>query len=244
MSRFYVDPDGIKGDKIYIEGAEAHHIADVMRLKAGERICAFDGMGNEFSGVITHIGSKRAVVDITEKRSIGPNKARRVTLVQAVPKKSIMDYIVEKSTELGVDVIVPLWTDRTIVKPDEKGMAGKLSRWRRISIEASKQCGRSIIPQITAPKTFAAAVAALDKHALALIPHLGGGTSKISDALRSAGKKDIIIFIGPEGDFTAKEVSEAVKNGAIPVTLGPNVLRCDTAAVASLSIIGYESGKI
>ncbi len=150
MSRFYVSPDKVGAGEIIVNGPEARHILDVMRLKKEDKVVVFDGTGVEYTGFITKADTrgKKLVVEIICTKKPAADSMPEITLAHAIPKKAKMEYIVEKATELGVSNIIPLVTDRTIVRPDESSRLSKSERWQKIAVEAAKQCGRTNIPEV------------------------------------------------------------------------------------------------
>lgn len=239
MSRFYASPECICEGKIILRGREAHHARDVMRLEPGDDITVFDGTGREYSGVIDKIAKEEIVIRI-KKILERKTDACKLTLVQAIPKLSKMDVIVEKATELGVERIIPVVTERTIVQADVSKACLKTERWRKIAVTASKQCGRATIAEINGIMKFEDSLSFVRGHELAVIPCLCGGAESIKSVLRGSRAKSAIAFIGPEGDFTKEEVSLAVSKGVTPVSLGTEILRSDTAAISVLSVLNYE----
>lgn len=243
MSRFYVPKGSVHGKKIVISGEEAHHIIDVMRLKPSDAIVAFDGTGKEYAGLIASVAGKSVVVDIVRILEPAAVSGCAITLIQAIPKKAKMDYIVEKATELGVASIVPVFTDRTIPDWDDEKKASCVLRWRKIALEASKQCSRSDIPSVSAIKDFSRSIKDAPGYDLALIATLADGIIGLRKALEGFTGKNIAIAIGPEGDFTPEEVKLATDAGFKPVSLGSRVLKSDTAGLAALAILDYELSK-
>ncbi len=241
MSRFYVRPGAVAGGKIYIEGEESHHIIDVMRLKEGDSITVFDGTGREYDGKIDAVGNKSVVIGVSKTRKPGKKSGAGITLAQAIPKKDKMDLIVREATELGVNEIIPVETSRTIVRIREEKEQGKRDRWRKIAVEASKQSGRTDLPGIGSITPFADILGSVKKYDIAVMPCLSKKSVTIGQALKKAkNAKSALVMIGPEGGFSDGEIKQAVKSGSVPVTLGPLVLKCDTAAVAALSILNHE----
>jgi len=240
MSRFYVSRESIKGKTIFISGKEAHHILDVMRLKKTDKVTTFDGAGKEYSGFIKDVSRDSLTVEITGIRDSLSVKGPRLWLIQALPKKDKMDYIIEKSTEIGVHSVTPVSCERAIPVWDSAKMSARAERWRKIAREAAKQCGRADIPEVGDIKDFRGAVKDAGDRGLCLIATLGEGTVKIRDAIRGFKGKSLAIAIGPEGDFTVDEVNAAKKEGFKPVSLGANVMKSDTAALAALAILNYE----
>jgi len=241
MSRFFVPKEFIKGNSIYITGVEAHHILDVMRLKVSDEVVVFDGTGTEYAGIVKAADRRSLEVLIKSRRVSSAGRTPSITLVQAITKKDKMDYIAEKATELGVSRIVPVTTERTIPEWSDAKKAGIVERWRKIAQEAAKQCGRSDIPEISPITEFRDAIdptAAVGE--LKLIAVLSDKAIKLKDVLKNNNCKNIVIAIGPEGDFTQGEAEDALKAGFKIVNLGPLTLKSDTAGLAALSMINYE----
>jgi len=248
MSRFYITPDSIiDKNTILVSDKEFHHIKDVMRLKEGDSVVTFDGQGKEFKGTIEEITSRSLRIKIRSTKKAAVQKLPEVTLVQAIPKLDRMDYVIQKTTELGISSIIAVETVRTIVHLDEAKLKHRMDRWNRIAIEASKQCGRNTVPKIEAILNFKDALKKIDHCDLKIIACLHKDAKPLKEKLGPAQKNgagpSFSILIGPEGDFTKDEVKLAVDEGCIPVSLGPNVLRTDTAPVAALSILMHEFSK-
>jgi 16S rRNA (uracil1498-N3)-methyltransferase len=240
MSRFYVPKEFINGAKITVTGNEAHHIRDVMRLKVSDKVSCFDGTGKEYTGLIKEVDPKEVIIEITQTREPKEKDALSVTLIQAIPKKEKMDYIAEKATELGVRRIIPIMTDRTVVNWDDEKKARSIDRWNKISRAASKQCGRLDLPEIMPVTSFGEALKAVAGQDLAMIAALSGDTIPLKKALQGVKARNIVIAIGPEGDFTPQEIEEARSAGFKLVDLGRRVLKSDTAGLAVLAIINHE----
>jgi len=240
MSRFYVPKESVRGKLISISGKEAHHIVDVMRLKVPDKVVTFDGTGKEYSGFIKEVTAKSVVIEIVETKVLSDGKSLSFTLIQAIPKKDKMDYIVEKSTELGVSRIIPLFTGRTIPDWDESKKTASVERWRRIAMGASKQCGRADIPEIDSIKNLSDVTADTARYDLALIAALDDSAIKLKDALKGFGGGRIAVAIGPEGDFTPDEIRIAKGAGFKLISLGSRVLKSDTAGLFALAILNYE----
>lgn len=241
MSRFYVKPESVKDTRIYVEKEESHHIIDVMRLSEGDRIVVFDGTGREYAGEIESIANKRVVINILERRSSKKKHPVSISLAQAVPKRDKMDLIVQKTTELGVDEIIPVETARTIVRLKGKRRDFKIGRWEKIAVEASKQSGRADLPEIKEITPFEKIIESIDRFDIAIIPCLSEKAISIKSALEKAKRpKRALVIIGPEGGFSDDEIRRAAEKGALPVTLGPLVLKSDTAAIAAVSILNHE----
>lgn len=240
MSRFYVPKDSIKGDLITIKGSQAHHILDVMRLKKLDKVVTFNGTGNEYIGFISDTKASSLTVEIVERRAPKGKSRCVITLIQAIPKKEKMDHIVEKAVELGVYSIAPVFTGRTIPSWDESKRIDQVERWRRIATEASKQCGRSDIPHVSEITGFEDSLKNADEYDLGLIAALSGETVPLKAAIKDFKAGAVALAIGPEGDFMPAEIARAKEAGFKLISLGPRVLKSDTAALAALSILGYE----
>ncbi|MFA6320847.1 MAG: 16S rRNA (uracil(1498)-N(3))-methyltransferase [Candidatus Omnitrophota bacterium] len=240
MSRFFVPAEAVKGNIITISGNEAHHIIDVMRLRLSDKVVTFDGTGKEYAGIIKEVSRNSLMVEITETRAAQKKETSRITLLQALPKKEKMDYIVEKATELGVHSIDPILTERTIPDWSEAKKESQARRWRKIVLEAAKQCGRLDIPEVANISRFDDAVKRFELFDLKLIAILSEEAVPIKEAIKDFKSGSVVIAIGPEGDFSLDEAESAKKHGFKPVNLGPRVLKSDTAGLALLSILNYE----
>jgi len=241
--RFYVPPESIFTERRIIEIKdmdEIHHIRDVMRLKKDTSVNVFDGKGKEYSGDIKKIDKDSVVIEINgvvDNKGIIPYKA---TLYQAIPKKTKMDFIIEKAVELGADTIVPMVTERTITALKEEKRSAKVERWRRVGKAASKQCGRVELPEIADVTEFNNALEASKKNDLVIFAALDKDARPLRSILRDSSQKNIAIFVGPEGDFSQDEIAAAKGQGYSICSLGPRVLRVDTAAIYILSCLNYE----
>ncbi|HVM61816.1 MAG TPA: RsmE family RNA methyltransferase [Verrucomicrobiae bacterium] len=225
-----------------LSGPEAHHALHVLRLKTGDTLNVFDGRGHEAQCAIAEIVGDSVRLKILTQ-STSPALPCRITLAQAIPKKS-MDLIVQKATELGVAVVVPLISDRTIVKIDEDSK--RPDRWRDIALDACKQCGNNWLPEIQPPQAAHDFLASLPKHDLKLIGSLQPDAKPLKTILSGApslghsSTPSVLLLIGPEGDFTPAELGLAKSAGCLPLSLGPLVLRAETAAIYALSILHHE----
>jgi 16S rRNA (uracil1498-N3)-methyltransferase len=237
--RFFIAQNQVSGSRITITGEDVRHIATVLRMKAGDELLLCDGEGFEYAVKIAQVDRSEIVTEIIGqwKREI---LSPRITLGQGLPKSDKMDLIVQKATELGAASIVPLATERTIVKIKDEGK--RIQRWRKIVREAAMQSQRPDIPAVEGIKVFSEFIRALvpGPRTLLLLPW-EEGTEPIKTVLRNApGVTNIIVLIGPEGGFSSAEAELARGSGFHLVSLGPNILRTETAAIAVLGMIGYE----
>lgn len=238
MHRFFIPHQNISGDKIIItDKAQLHHIRDVLRLRPSEAIAVFDGKSNEYSVSLEQASAKEAILKIKDKRKAPGIRSIRVSVACAIPKKSKFDDIVDKLTQLGVDRIIPLKTERVIVKLNRRKAIHKLERWEKIALSAAQQSQRHNLPAVEQIKDIKEVLSEAKEHDLKLIPTLTGERKSLKEVFAGSEFKNILIFIGPEGDFSPEEVELAKRAGCIPVSLGDLVLRVETAAVAVASFI-------
>jgi len=244
MSRFFVDKNSIIGDTINITGDDVYHIKRVLRLKPGDIITVNDCCGTDYQVRIERVGEDCIITGIVDSCPNNTESNLDITLYQGLPKSDKMDFIVQKSVELGVKRIVPVITERTIVRiSSSRDVQNKLTRWQRVSLEAAKQCNRGTIPQVDAPVDFDKALKMAEDAELGLIPYEGESRARLGEQLKR-GICSVAVMIGPEGGFSEKEVHKATEAGIRPVTLGPRILRTETAGIVVLSIIGHELGDI
>ncbi|HEY9062290.1 MAG TPA: 16S rRNA (uracil(1498)-N(3))-methyltransferase [Pseudobacteroides sp.] len=245
MPRFFVKSENIENEKITISGEDFNHIKNVLRLRQGDSLIISDGNCWDYSVVIDSYAANYVTTTIVDSYKNTNESEIDITLFQGVPKSDKMDMIIQKSVEMGVKRIVPVITERTVVKINsEKDIKNKITRWQRIAIEASKQCNRGIMPIVEAPVTFRQSITEAKQADLNLIPYEKETGNKLKPVLKGGGAKTISVMIGPEGGFSNNEVDLAVENGCVPVTLGPRILRTETAGLLVLSIIMYELGDI
>lgn len=244
LPRFYIPPAEWNPEHPALKGAEASHCVDVLRLRPGDDLIVFDGLGHEIQGSIAE--ARRELVSVTPRLSgSSPPLALRLTLVQAIPKGKNMDLIVQKATELGVNTIVPVISQRTVVRMDPAEAQRKQGKWQRVAIEAAKQCGQNWLPEVRVPQPLEQALQQLEPHALKLIAALESDARpmrEVFSAMTEDGTRppSALICIGPEGDFTPAEANAARAMGCQPVTLGPIILRTETAAIYCLSVLNHE----
>ncbi|HNW39858.1 MAG TPA: RsmE family RNA methyltransferase [Candidatus Omnitrophota bacterium] len=239
MNRFFVEKiNALDKDIVLNDLAQLHHLRDVLRVKLGEKVAVFDRLGNEYLAQVSEIQTASVKFEIKEKRPF--NKLDiQITVACAIPKKVKMDDIIDKLTQLGVACIIPLQTERVVVKLDKQKKLQRFQRWEKIALSAVKQSQRSDFVVIKPVTDFKNAISDPGDFDLKLIPTLeaeGKSLKSIFD-LSTKPVKKIIVFIGPEGDFTPQEVALACAEGFLPVTLGKQVLRVDTAAIAAVSFI-------
>lgn len=223
---------------------ESHHCLTVMRQKEGDYCSVFDGKGLELKVKITSTDKK-----IVHFEKVSQNRTNRtedvICLAQALTKAKSMDLIIQKATELGVSEIVPLQSDRSVAQVDSDSAETKTEKWRQITIDAAKQSGQNWVPTVLTPQKPKAFVDSLPRTAIKIIGSLQSEARPLKKILQETigatkGPRKVVLMIGPEGDFTPAEIGEARAAGFLPVSLGPTVLRSETAAIYTLSTILYE----
>lgn len=240
--RFFITPEQVREPHITVTGDDLRHIRTVLRKQPGDLLTLLDGRGREYIVRITTMERSEIDTEIVEqrKRELPTGK---VTLGQGLPKSDKMDFIVQKATELGVSSFVPLITERTIVKVKDEEK--RVTRWQKIIREAAMQSGRPDIPKVETIRSFREFIGTLvpGPGTLLLFPW-EEGTAPIKQVLRQTpGAQNIVVLIGPEGGFSQAEADLAKQQGFQLVSLGPTILRTETAAVAVLSMILYETSS-
>lgn len=243
-SRFYLAPDQWNLEDLVLSGEEARHCLEVMRCREGERIVVFNGQGTEADAEIVEASRglarlKPLLVSETERPPAS------LVLAQAVPKGKNMDLIVQKATELGASRIVPLLSERTVVQIERDELERKRAKWQRVAIEACKQCGQNWLPEVEPPlgvDDYVKRPRAALRLVAAISPAARPLKTVLADWLEEHGELpgSAEVMVGPEGDFTPAELSTALGAGFAPITLGPIVLRSETAAIYVLSVVGHE----
>ena len=238
MARFYLPP-GFWQEDPALTGDEARHASQVLRLKSGDVVTVFDGIGRRASAEIRRISRDQVPLELGEILQSRPPRPA-ITLAQAIPKGKNMDLIVQKSVELGIAAIQPLVTRFTVVQPGD----GKSEKWRRTALEACKQCGQDTLPEIAEPLAFDRWI---EKQAnapgLKIIASLAPGAISLREILKTCPLTTrAMLLVGPEGDFSPTETSAALEAGFIPISLGTIILRVETATFFGLSALRYEFG--
>jgi 16S rRNA (uracil1498-N3)-methyltransferase len=236
MHRFFLPPDAWPAG--VLEGAEARHLSQVLRIRSGESITVFDGCGRRAAAEVLSVARDRVALRLGAVHT-GPAAQPAITLAQAIPKGKHMDLIIQKAVELGIAAIQPLVTRHTVVHPGD----AKSDKWRRNILEACKQCGQDRLPVIAEPLAFEAWVGTQTENGggLKLIASLAPGARPLREVLRARpGTVAVTLLVGPEGDFSPDETQSALAAGFLGVSLGSIVLRVETAALFCLSALRYE----
>src|SRR3984893_2529675 len=251
MHRFFISPENCNSGALTLAGLEAHHARDVLRMRVGEKVVLFNGRGHEITAEIVDLSGDEVRLRRLQETETPPLRCR-IMLGQAIPKGKNMDLIVQKAVEIGAAEIAPLISERTIVDLGPKEAEQKRAKWQQIAIEAAKQCGQNWLPQIHLPQKLRDFFATAETSAspartdLRLIgslqpdaTHLRKILADYTDQHRDR-PKNVLMLVGPEGDFTSAELALAKTHGFLPITLGPIILRVETAAIYCLSVLSYE----
>ncbi|MBI5193486.1 MAG: 16S rRNA (uracil(1498)-N(3))-methyltransferase [Nitrospirae bacterium] len=241
MPNFFIKKSSIKDNRIELTGDVLHHLRDSLRIKTGEQISCVDEEGTGYTIKVSVLRRELLTGEIISKEEHDKRTSLHINLVQSLPKGPKFDFIIQKSTELGVTTITPVVSERSVVKLEKERGEGKHLRWERIALEAAQQSGRRDIPDISQPAILRDFLSSYAKCDLNLLLWEGEKIKRIKDVLRNAGEvKSVTILVGPEGGFSDKEVELAVSSGFIPVSLGELILRTETAPIVALSILQYE----
>ncbi|MGI6748545.1 MAG: 16S rRNA (uracil(1498)-N(3))-methyltransferase [Anaerovoracaceae bacterium] len=242
MNRFFVDAKEVLDNTIRItDQNDMKHMLKVLRLGIGDIISISDSVEFEYEAEIVAIEKDYVEARIMDKQKFAREPELEITLFQGIPKQGKMETIIQKTVELGVNSIVPVFTDRTIVV-DHGNFNKKIERWQKISDEAVKQCKRGIIPKINSQITFSEMLEDITKYDLILFPYENEVKRSIKECLRGlvVKPKKVAIIIGPEGGFSDSEARILIKSGAQSVSLGKTILRTETAGMAAIAMVMYE----
>lgn len=245
MHRFYIAPEKWHPDALVLTGSEAHHCRKVLRLEPADKVVLFNGRGGEVTAEIASTDTGEIRLRRLHDAQTPPLRCR-ITLGQAIPKGKNMDLIVQKAVEIGAAEIAPILSDRTVVRLDEESAGSKQAKWQTVAIEAAKQCGQNWLPQVQTPQPLAHFFQHNRSFDLQLIGSLQSDAVHLKKILAQFESEhgdrpsNVLMLVGPEGDFTPAELSLARSQGCRPITLGPVVLRVETASIYCLSILSYE----
>jgi 16S rRNA (uracil1498-N3)-methyltransferase len=245
MARLFVDPSQINEDMVVIADEDHRYLTRVLRLGVGDRVVLFDGRGGEAEAEIARIGPRALEARVLERRAVSKDLARPdLMLIQALTKGDKFELVIQKATELGVTRLLPVTSARSIHRLDHTRALGRQVRWRKIAREAARQSGRADVPEIDPISSLETAVAAAPKDAFKILFWEGARSKGLKTELPAEKPQCVVVAIGPEGGFTAAEVDAAKTAGFLTLGLGPRILRAETAAIASLAVLGYALGDL
>jgi 16S rRNA (uracil1498-N3)-methyltransferase len=233
--RYVYIPEAIQGDEYAITDPDhVHHLGVVGRARSGEAVALFDPYGQAYYGLISRISKNEVIVKVESRPTMSPPRVH-LTVACALPKASGIEGIIDNLTQLGVEEIIPMLTERVVARPDET--TKKLERWKKIALSAAEQSQRNNLPAISPLLSLEEVIRQTADYNLKMIPTLEGRNDHLSQVIKDFTTGNIVVLIGPEGDFTPREVKTARQAGFIGVSLGHNVLRVDTAAAAVSAVI-------
>ena len=244
MHRFFIPPEECHNNPLRLSEAEAKHARSVLRLREGDRVVVLNGAGKELLCQAEEVRSDSTSLSVIQENNIPPLPFE-ITLYQAVTKGKTMDLIIQKATELGAHRVVPVLSERSVPDWDEAKAAAKVDKWRSVCVESIKQCGSAWLPKLEMPMKPSAAIADARGAEIALIatlqPDVKHPRTHIDgyEAENGQAPKKLAIWVGPEGDYTPAEINQ-IRGTALPITLGPLVLRSETAAIYCLAFLNYE----
>ncbi len=245
MHRFFISRDQLHGLVVRFDDVQAHQMRRVLRLRPGDRVVALDGVGLQYEVVLEEVTNSRVTGLVAAQAPATGEPRARLTLFQSLLQRDKFEWVLQKGTEIGVAEFVPVITRRSLVRDADDVGEHKLERWRRIIKEAAEQSGRGMLPRLLSPVPFEFAAAEALAHERALIAWEGERRRTVDDYL--GGERDVrqvALYIGPEGGYEAAEVREAEEFGARAVTLGPRVLRTETAAIVGAALVLHELGEM
>jgi 16S rRNA (uracil1498-N3)-methyltransferase len=243
VARVFVRPEAVAADRVRFDADEAHHLRRVLRLRAGALVEATDGTGRLYQVRLVALDAGDAWGSIEARTAPARESPCAITLAQAILKGDRMSWLVQKVTELGVARVVPMETARVVARPAAGGV-GRHTRWQRIAKEAVKQCGRLVVPTVDRPRAFAEVTQESAAHDAAWIFWEGGGRPLAAAAAEVGAPARLLLLVGPEGGFTAEEVAAAEAAGARRVSLGPRILRAESAGCAAVALCQFLFGDL
>ncbi len=242
MNRAYCPGLKIVDGRFAISDQEQlHHLRDVLRVSEGDELVIFDGAGQQYRVSVSAVSAVSVGVRVIEQLKPSGRAVRELAVACAIPKQTKMDDVIDKLTQLGVQRIIPMITERVIVRLDDKKAAQRQARWEKIALSAVKQSQRNALPVVEKVMDFSQVLVEAQRYPLKLIPALIGERVLLKDACAGAAAGPALVLIGPEGDFSPEELDAALKKGFLPVSLGETVLRVDTAAIAAAAYIMFSS---
>ncbi len=245
MRYFFADPEELSRGEAFIRGGEARHILNVLRMENGSLLLCGDGQGRLYRARITQVGKDEVRLKIESRSCVYSEPRLEVVLLQGLPKAGKLDFVIQKATEVGAYKIVPLAAERSVVQISSEKAELRCKRWQRIAREAAKQSRRAVVPEVTNIMTLPEALkmAVTCKNSLSMVLWEEEGRNSLKKVIKKSTLEKIErvnVFIGPEGGWTPYEIDLMKGKGIIPVSLGPRILRTETAGIIAVSLILYE----
>lgn len=247
MTRFHLGPDAVQGDRVAFDAAAAHHLGRVRRAGVGDVVQAVDASGQLLAVRLTAIAPRHAEGVVVQRAPLATESALDLTLAQAIPKGDKMEHVIRMATELGVSRVIPLLTERTVVRLEPARSDSRLARWRRVAREAAQQSGRAAVPEIATPRQISAwpGAPAPDSPGAGLLVCFWEEESRGLDSLLPPGPcPRATAIVGPEGGLTAEEVRRLAAAGALVASLGPRLLRTETAGAVAVALLQARYGDL
>ncbi len=244
MQRFFISPESIRDKNVTVRGTVVHQIRDVLRMRPGDEIIVLDNTGWAFRTELAAIERDTVRGRVTDKWKLETEPRAHITLYQGLLKGQKFDWVLQKGTELGITGFVPVLSSRCIIGSVDDVSEARLERWQRIIVAAAEQAGRAVLPTLSTALIFKhACESAKRRGGVALIPWENERNTGLREATAQALRpREFHLFIGPEGGFAEEEVNQARDMGIIPVSLGPRILRAETAGLAAAAAILSEQG--
>jgi len=245
VNRFFVAASGIEGDQVRLSPEQSHQVCHVLRLKPGDTIVVLDGSGTECDVTLTAVSRTESVGQTTSRRRAPGEPATEVTLFQSLLVREKFEWVLQKGTEVGITQFVPVLTERSLVRTKTIEQ-NKMDRWQRILMEAAEQSHRGRIPQLEPILPFDQSLLRLRDFDRFLIAAPSEGAMTLRSALQGIPRSpaSVAVMIGPEGGFTEEEIARARDRGVVPISLGPRILRTETAAIVACALVLYELGEM
>lgn len=241
LPRFQLFSNALQGNVFRITGDDHHHLVHVLRIGEGDSILLFNDTG-EYVGIVDRVDREKVEGHLEGATGRCTESVFHVTLLQGLGRSEKMDLVVQKTTELGVSTIIPVVTAHSRSVPLPPDFTSRVSRWRKIAGEAAKQTGRTCIPDVTYPRPLEAALKELDEGGIFFWEKDADSFRKVAQTMKPAGR--INLLVGPEGGFTETEAQLITGHGFVPVSLGPRILRTETAGIIAVALAAYEFGDM
>lgn len=238
QSRIYTSQALLPANSIELEGPASHYLLRVLRLSEGDPLILFNGDGRDYSAEISGLSNKRVLVRLLDSKNPANEAPLKINLVQAICRGERMDYVLQKATELGVFSIQPLKSQRVEVRLDETRQAKRMAHWQGVVISACEQSGRALVPEVKTPLSLPEWMNCNTESPRLMLDPMA--ENRLSDL--SVARDSISVLVGPEGGFTDEEMAKARVNGVMPVSLGPRVLRTETAGPAAIAVLQARTG--